>query len=114
MTGGRILILGGTGRNFAAGMSGGIAYVYGVNGDFKTLCNTELVSLEKCSVTDESLLHYLLQNHYKHTKSSVAKKILDDFERETSKIVKVIPIEYKKVLAAVEPKKAKADEPFDF
>jgi len=114
MTGGRVLILGGTGRNFAAGMSGGIAYVYGVNGDFKTLCNTELVSLEKCSVTDESLLHYLLQNHYKHTKSSVAKKILDDFERETSKIVKVIPIEYKKVLAAVEPKKAKADEPFDF
>ncbi|MFA5104042.1 MAG: glutamate synthase large subunit [Candidatus Margulisiibacteriota bacterium] len=114
MTGGRVLILGTIGRNFAAGMSGGIAYVYGVNGDFKTLCNTELVSLEKCTFTDESILHYLLQNHYKNTRSQVAKKILDDFENETSRIVKVIPVEYKKVLAAIEPKKAKADEPFDF
>ncbi len=114
MTGGRVLILGSTGRNFAAGMSGGIAYVYGADETFKIKCNRELVSLEKCAVTDESILHYLLQNHYKHTKSPVAKRIMDDFEKESKKIVKVIPAEYKKVLAAAEPKKAKADEPFDF
>ncbi len=114
MTGGRVLILGPTGRNFAAGMSGGIAYVYGADGTFRTKCNKELVSLEKCSVTDESILHYLLQNHYKYTKSPVAKKIMDDFDKESKKIVKVIPEEYKKVLAAIEPRKTKADEPFDF
>ena len=114
MTGGRVLILGSTGRNFAAGMSGGIAYVYGADENFKAKCNRELVSLEKCSVTDESILHYLLENHYKYTNSPVAKRIIDDFESESKKIVKIIPEEYKKVLAAIEPKKTKADEPFYF
>jgi glutamate synthase (NADPH) large chain len=114
MTGGRVLILGPAGRNFAAGMSGGIAYVYGEGPAFKTKCNRELVSLEKCCLTDESILHYLLQNHYKYTKSPLARRIMDDFESEIKKIVKVIPVEYKKVLAAIEPSKSVADEPFDF
>jgi len=114
MTGGRVLVLGSVGRNFAAGMSGGIAYIYSPDEDFRTKCNKELVSLEKCSVTDESILHYLLQNHYKYTKSPIAKKIMDNFENEFKKIVKIIPEEYKKVLAAIEPRKTKADEPFDF
>jgi len=98
MTGGRVVILGNTGRNFGAGMSGGIAYVYDKYNDFAEKCNLNMVGLEKVSKEDKKIISELINNHYKHTKSPVAKKILDNFENETRKFVKVMPTEYKRVL----------------
>ena len=73
MTGGNVIILGETGRNFAAGMSGGIAYVYDVKNKFETLCNKEMVDLDPLDEADEILLHNLISKHYQYTKSTVAK-----------------------------------------
>jgi glutamate synthase domain-containing protein 3 len=98
MTGGRVVILGKTGRNFAAGMSGGIAYVYDINGDFKNKCNTDMVQLEWLTEADLETVRAMLANHHQYTNSSVAGKILSDFHNEGVKFVKVMPLEYKKVL----------------
>jgi len=98
MTGGRVVILGQTGRNFGAGMSGGIAYVYDKNKDFKDKCNMEMVELEELEESDIDTLRELLNNHYRYTQSSVAKEILDNFYNELDNFVKVMPIEYKHVL----------------
>ncbi len=102
MTGGRVLILGKTGRNFAAGMSGGIAYVYDEDGKFKERCNTAMVDLERTGLRDESTVKYLLQNHLKYTGSGLAEKILNNYKTEARKLVKVLPKEYKAVLAVKE------------
>ncbi|MBU1085984.1 MAG: glutamate synthase large subunit [Candidatus Omnitrophica bacterium] len=99
MTGGRVVVLGKTGRNFAAGMSGGIAYVYDEEKTFKNQCNMDMIELEKVQEEDKETLYHLLQNHYKYTKSSKAKKIIDNMPEELKNIVKVIPIEYKHILA---------------
>jgi glutamate synthase domain-containing protein 3 len=99
MTGGRVVILGEAGRNFAAGMSGGIAYVYDTNADFKTRCNMEMVELEKIDVDDEPAISDLLYNHHKYTASPLADKILKNFKEEAKKFVKVMPLEYKRILA---------------
>jgi glutamate synthase domain-containing protein 3 len=98
MTGGRVVVLGKTGRNFAAGMSGGIAYVYDAQGDFKDKCNTGMVGLESITADDARTIYELVRDHYKYTKSSVAGKILDNFVRQIRKFVKVMPLEYKRVL----------------
>ncbi|MCX7927788.1 MAG: glutamate synthase large subunit [Candidatus Omnitrophica bacterium] len=98
MTGGRVIILGKTGRNFAAGMSGGIAYVYDPENKFRNFCNFEMVNLEKIDITDQSLLQRLLSNHYRYTQSSLARKILDNFSVEKDYFVKVMPLEYKRIL----------------
>ena len=98
MTGGRIVILGDTGRNFAAGMSGGIAYVYDVKGKFAGNCNTEMVDLDPVSQEDIAELQDMIQRHYAYTGSSVAKFVLDDFENQLKNFVKVFPKDYKKVL----------------
>ncbi|MBU1125732.1 MAG: glutamate synthase large subunit [Candidatus Omnitrophica bacterium] len=98
MTGGRVVVLGATGRNFAAGMSGGVAYVYDVAGDFKKKCNLEMVRLEKLLSEDVSTVKKLLENHYRYTNSSLGKRLYDNFAHETKKFVKVMPIEYKRVL----------------
>lgn len=98
MTGGRVVVLGKTGRNFAAGMSGGIAYVYDEEKTFKNQCNMDMIALEKVNEEDKETLYHLLQNHYKYTKSSKAKKIIDNMRVELKNIVKVIPIEYKRIL----------------
>jgi glutamate synthase domain-containing protein 3 len=98
MTGGRVIILGKTGRNFSAGMSGGIAYVYDKSGDFAEKCNLEMVALENLQKEDESLIRKLLLNHLDYTGSTVAECILEDFTREKRRFVKVMPIEYKRVL----------------
>src|SRR5207248_5157688 len=83
MTGGRVVVLGKTGRNFAAGMSGGIAYVYDDNGMFPKLCNAEMVELEKPDKPDDlATIRRLLENHYNYTGSTKAKAILDDWENE--------------------------------
>jgi glutamate synthase (NADPH/NADH) large chain len=99
MTGGRVVVLGKTGKNFAAGMSGGIAYVLDVNGDFDYYCNRGLVDLgpveEKVDIKE---LQELINNHFLYTQSSLASKILTRWEEYLPKFVKVIPFEYKKVL----------------
>jgi glutamate synthase domain-containing protein 2/glutamate synthase domain-containing protein 1/glutamate synthase domain-containing protein 3 len=98
MTGGRVVIVGRTGRNFAAGMSGGIAYVFNVDGMFKKRCNKEMVVLEELTEEDIILIRNLIQKHYKSTNSNIAKKILNDFQSNLKLFIKVIPIEYKKIL----------------
>ena len=98
MTGGRVVILGSTGRNFAAGMSGGIAYVYDKKGDFKNKCNISMVELDKPAESDEDTIKMMLSDHFKYTQSAVAKRILDDLDSELKKFVKVMPLEYKRIL----------------
>lgn len=98
MTGGTAVILGATGRNFAAGMSGGIAYIYDVQGKFPSMCNTEMVDLDPVSEEDAELLHKMIAKHYQLTGSTVAKFVLDDFESQLKNFVKVFPRDFKKVL----------------
>jgi glutamate synthase (NADPH/NADH) large chain len=98
MTGGRALVLGETGRNFAAGMSGGLAWVYNPNNTFSENCNTEMVDLDPLSITDEEQIIALLRKHIHLTGSEVAKELLGDWKRASSNFVKVFPKEYKKVL----------------
>jgi glutamate synthase (NADPH/NADH) large chain len=98
MTGGRAVILGDTGRNFAAGMSGGIAYVYDVKGVFPENCNKEMVDLDPVQDQDTDELRKLIENHLHYTGSSVARFLLDDFENQLKYFVKVFPRDYKKVL----------------
>ena len=98
MTGGRVIIIGDTGRNFAAGMSGGIAYVYDVNNKFKENCNTEMVDLDECDLNDKNELFTMIQKHFEYTGSTVAKFILDDLGNQLKHFVKVFPTDYKKAL----------------
>ena len=100
MTGGTVVILGTTGRNFAAGMSGGVAYVLDVNGDFATYCNKEIVLLEKVDTMQDALtIKKLVLNHATYTGSSLAYDVLDKWKKYKNKFVKVIPKDYKKVQA---------------
>jgi len=98
MTGGRVIIIGDTGRNFAAGMSGGIAYVYDVNNKFRENCNTEMVDLDECDLNDKNELFTMIQKHFEYTGSTVAKFILDDLGNQLKHFVKVFPADYKKAL----------------
>ena len=122
MTAGTVVVLGDTGRNFAAGMSGGIAYVYDPDGEFAAKCNMAMVRLEPvlagdaqiASVdrsiwhsrimggereTDETILRSMVERHFKHTGSTRARNLLDDWAQGRSKFVKVFPLEYKRALA---------------
>ena len=99
MTGGRVVILGGTGRNFAAGMSGGIAYVYDKDKDFKKKCNMEMVELYPIeNKEDEKELKSLIEKHFFYTKSGAAEAILGNWEEEVENFIKVFPLDYKRVL----------------
>lgn len=100
MTGGTAVILGPTGRNFAAGMSGGIAYIYDTQGNFKELCNKEMVDIDPVGDEDTEGLFDMIKKHYEHTGSTVAKFVMDDFENQLSQFIKVFPKDYKKALAA--------------
>src|SRR5690606_17721816 len=118
MTGGTVVVLGETGRNFAAGRSGGLAFIYDPNGEFAAKCNTAMVALEgvvsseeqETNVdrgiwhaakrgsevqTDEAILKGLIERHFKHTGSARARQLLDDWKHARSKFVKVFPTEYK-------------------
>jgi glutamate synthase (ferredoxin) len=107
MTGGRVVVLGATGRNFAAGMSGGIAYVYDETGDFAARCNTAMVSLEKLTdATEITELRRMIERHGDYTKSARAWKILSEWDKNVSKFVRVMPNDYKRVLESL--KRAKA------
>ena len=106
MTGGCAVIIGPTGRNFAAGMSGGMAYVYDPNKTFPALCNKEMVDLEQLSsATEDETVTNLLRNHGRFTQSPVAQKILDQWKSQRKNFVKVIPKDYKTVLQAIETAK---------
>ena len=99
MTGGRVVVLGSTGSNFAAGMSGGIAYVLNENGDFDFYCKIGMVELSLVEdYTDTNELTQLISRHYRFTGSKKAKLILDDLNSWIPKFIKVIPYDYKKVL----------------
>ena len=99
MTGGRVVVLGTTGRNFAAGMSGGLAYVWNKNHDFDYYCNMDMIELgliEERARREE--LHDLILKHYLHTGSVLAKQMLDNWSTYVEEFIQVTPIEYKKVL----------------
>ncbi|WP_286743390.1 glutamate synthase large subunit [Roseivirga sp. UBA1976] len=99
MTGGRVIVLGETGKNFAAGMSGGIAYVYAANFDFESCCNLELVQLEYPEEDDFNFLHMMLEKHHRYTNSVKAIELLSQWPLAKADFVKVIPTEYKRVMA---------------
>ncbi|MEC7177213.1 MAG: glutamate synthase subunit alpha, partial [Pseudomonadota bacterium] len=117
MTGGCVVVLGETGRNFAAGMSGGIAYVLDENDAFESKCNMSMVELESIDATmtnelsnlrenmsgnDAERLYKLLENHARYTNSAKAKTILADWDNWLPKFVKVMPSEYRRALKELE------------
>jgi glutamate synthase (NADPH/NADH) large chain len=103
MTGGRVVVIGPVGVNFAAGMSGGIAYVYDETGDFDLKCNLDTVDLETVlpKSQDEEEVMTLLQQHICATNSKKAKQILATWQDARSRFVKVFPVEYKQLLAKI-------------
>ncbi|WP_219835793.1 glutamate synthase large subunit [Paenibacillus sp. R14(2021)] len=103
MTGGRVVILGPTGRNFAAGMSGGVAYVLDEAGDFYKHCNIEMVLLERVEdERDSEELQAMIQRHVAYTGSAVGDRLLSDWEASKAKFVKIIPKDYKRMLQQIE------------
>ena len=106
MTGGRVVVLGKTGRNFAAGMSGGVAYVYDPGHSFDYFCNMDMVELGlvEDSVSRKELLE-LIRQHYLHTGSALAGRMLDNWQRYVQDFILVVPIEYKRVLQEEQNKK---------
>jgi glutamate synthase (ferredoxin) len=110
MTGGRVVVLGHTGRNFAAGMSGGVAYVVDENSDFAQRCNLQMVDLERLEDPEEaSFVRNLVTRHFELTKSTRAQAILDNWTQYREKFVKVMPLDYRRVL---EQKKEQAAKTF--
>lgn len=102
MTGGRVVVLGKTGRNFAAGMSGGIAYVYDPDGSFSRSCNTEMVRLEPLTDPEEiPIVRSLIEKHLRYTESTKAAVILEAMDRNAEHFVRVIPTEYEQMLMAL-------------
>jgi glutamate synthase (NADH) len=109
MTGGRILILGSTGRNFAAGMSGGIAYVLDIHKDFMSKCNMEMVEVSGLEDPAEiAFIRGLIEDHHHYTGSERAARILVDFNRALPRFLKVLPVDYKRVMAEEAAKAAEA------
>ena len=117
-----MVVLGKVGRNFGAGMSGGIAYVLDEEDNFKKLYNAEMIELEKILNDDESVLsdnllkhdkerlRSLIENHFRYTNSPKAKNILDNFDNYLPKFIKIMPTEYKKVLIKMYEKKDQSEK----
>ena len=110
MTGGKMVVLGETGRNFGAGMSGGIAYIWDVNNTFVKNFNPELSDLEKLSKEDIADLKGLIQEHLEETESVIAREILADWDTQLKNFKKVMQRDYKRVLLERAKKKAKEQE----
>jgi glutamate synthase domain-containing protein 3 len=111
MTGGTVVVLGEMGKNFAAGMSGGIAYVYDPSEIFDSRCNLDMVELEGVwDVKDQKVLKDLIEEHYSHTKSHLAQYILENWEVQYPQFVKVVPIEYRKGLERMQLNENRDDE----
>ncbi|MDD2897492.1 MAG: glutamate synthase large subunit [Desulfuromonadaceae bacterium] len=106
MTGGTVAVLGRTGRNFAAGMSGGVAYVFDEQGDFETRCNTEMAGLEPLDDADVSLLKGMIEQHVECTGSLLGAAMLNNWQTVLPQFIKVLPSDYKRVLQALERAKA--------
>jgi glutamate synthase (ferredoxin) len=103
MTGGRVIVLGHTGRNFAAGMSGGIAYVMDWNGDFETRCNQQMVQLETLDCPEEiAFVHQMITKHAEHTGSLLAHRILSNWDKFRQRFVQVMPNDYKRIRLAAQ------------
>ena len=106
MTGGRVVVLGDTGRNFAAGMSGGVAYVWDKNHNFDYFCNMDMVEI---NLVEDSIsrkeLHELIRQHYLYTGSKLARQMLDDWNSYVGDFIQIVPIEYKRVLQEEQFKK---------
>ncbi|MEX2524859.1 MAG: glutamate synthase large subunit [Gammaproteobacteria bacterium] len=102
MTGGQVVVIGGAGRNFAAGMSGGVAYVLDEDEDFRIHCNMGMVDLEDVIDEDAKVIKELLNKHIYYTQSTVAQRILDNWKSYQGKFIKVMPKDYKRVLEAIE------------
>ena len=111
MTGGRVVILGSTGRNFAAGMSGGIAYVLDREGDFEGRCNLGMVDLEELDDEDHQCLQTLITRHVNHTASPSGQSILNQWNEVCGSFVKVMPRDYKRVLMAEAKARSESREP---
>jgi glutamate synthase (ferredoxin) len=112
MTGGRVVVIGRTGRNFAAGMSGGVAYVLDVDGDFKRRCNPGMVDLERLDQPDEiGLVRDLIRRHVDATGSTYAAGILRDWIDVQPRFVKIMPRDYKRVLLAEARARAEGRQP---
>ncbi|MDR1615707.1 MAG: glutamate synthase large subunit, partial [Syntrophomonadaceae bacterium] len=108
MTGGKVVVLGKTGRNFAAGMSGGVAYIWDKDATFSMFCNKELVTIDELERQDVDLVREMLEKHWEYTGSQRARLVLDNFREEKENFVKVIPKVYKQVLQSMyEAKKRK-------
>jgi glutamate synthase domain-containing protein 3 len=101
MTGGRVAILGQTGVNFAAGMSGGLAYVYDKDGLFDSRCNLEMIDLDLLSPEDEEELKTMIEKHVRYTDSAMGRRILAGWSQEKGRFVKVFPMEYRRILTEV-------------
>ena len=111
MTGGKVVVLGKTGRNFAAGMSGGIAYVYDPDKKFiNGLCNTDTIEFETMEADELNELKNLITSHFKYTSSIKASIILEDWDKTNKHFVKVMPVEYKKALKRLETEKQIVEE----
>jgi len=111
MTGGKVVVLGSTGRNFAAGMSGGIAYIYDPEHKFKNgLCNTETIEFETVEGDDADDLKNLIQRHVLYTNSTRGTELLKDWESSLDNFVKVMPTEYKKALKRLETEEQMVEE----
>lgn len=109
MTGGRVVVLGETGRNFAAGMSGGVAYIWDRNDKFTKQCNPGMVELEAVEVDEDvDELKALIENHLKYTGSTVARGILENWDESLKQFIKVMPTDYKRVLAELKEQEAAA------
>ncbi len=106
MTGGRVVVLGATGRNFGAGMSGGIAYVYDRGGDFDRRVNYEMVEIEQLDDDDREFLRSTIESHLTYTESAIAKRMLASWSVEVSKFRKVMPVDYKRVLTVMKESQA--------
>jgi glutamate synthase (NADPH/NADH) large chain len=100
MTGGKVVVLGKTGRNFGAGMSGGVAYLYDGDGTFRTRLNPEMVDVDPMEPDDENWLRDVVQKHLDETGSAVAERLLGDWDTEVGRFVKIMPKDYKRVLKA--------------
>jgi glutamate synthase domain-containing protein 3 len=110
MTGGRVIVIGRTGRNFAAGMSGGYAYVYDEAGDFTQRCNMELVEHEALSDEDSEYVRSMLEAHVRLTGSAKATRLLASYSEARTRFVKVVPVEYRRVLEELEKRRSGSGE----
>jgi glutamate synthase (NADPH/NADH) large chain len=113
MTGGRVVVLGETGRNFGAGMSGGIAFVYDEDGDFDSRVNPEMVDLDPLDDDDRAWLQDRIERHLDETGSAVARRLLDRWDDAVGAFAKVMPRDYKRVLAAEARAKAEGTDPVE-